>query len=236
MNWNGQSWTTLKKLQITHANQFKKAELGLYEIWTAPDFGIGQRALLLQTPEGNILWDCISLLDEATVEIVEKLGGIKAIAISHPHYYSSMVEWAQAFDAPVYIHEKDREWIMRPDEHIQFWSGSTLALLGGTRLIHVGGHFPGSFVLHWPKGANGRGALLTGDILNVEMNRSQLSFMYSYPNHFPLPEKAILYIKDAMEGLAFDRIYSAWNRKVAYENGRQIFDTSVERYLNIFRS
>ena len=33
-------------------------------------FAIGQRAMLLQTESGNILWDMISLLDDDTVDFV----------------------------------------------------------------------------------------------------------------------------------------------------------------------
>src|SRR3954469_3383806 len=41
---------------------------------------------------GQLLWDCIPFIDAATVEIVKGLGGVAAIAVSHPHYYSTMVE------------------------------------------------------------------------------------------------------------------------------------------------
>ena len=52
------------------------------------------------------------------------MGGIKAIAISHPHYYSSMVEWSRAFGGvPIYLHAADRQWVMRPDHAIVFWEG-----------------------------------------------------------------------------------------------------------------
>lgn len=64
-------------------------DLGLVGIGTEPSFAIGQRALLVRTPQGNVLWDSITLIDDATVDAVRKLGGIRAIAISHPHYYSS---------------------------------------------------------------------------------------------------------------------------------------------------
>ena len=70
---------------------------GLTAIETEPKFGIGQRAHLIQTPAGNVLWDCIAYLDDATVEQINALGGLAAIAISHPHYYSAMVEWAHRF-------------------------------------------------------------------------------------------------------------------------------------------
>src|SRR5258708_643900 len=95
---NGQEWTTHSALQKSHHNIIKPAEPGLTGIGTDPHFAIGQRALLVQTPAGNVLWDCISLLDDPTVAAVNALGGIAAIAISHPHFYSSMIEWSHRFD------------------------------------------------------------------------------------------------------------------------------------------
>ncbi len=63
----GQSWTTLERLRNSHHNGFRQYEPGLIGIGTTPKFAIGQRALLLLTPEGNILWDCITLIDDAIV-------------------------------------------------------------------------------------------------------------------------------------------------------------------------
>ena len=237
VNWKGQSWTTLNQLRADHANQFKKAESNLYEIWTAPSFGISQRALLIQSPRGNILWDCISLIDEATVELVELLGGIKAIAISHPHYYSSMIEWSQAFNnVPVYIHQKDEKWITRPDPAVRLWDEEKLDFWDGIKLLHTGGHFPGSFILHWPAGANGKGAILSGDIIHVVMDRRMVSFMHSYPNCIPLPLKDIEHIKRVVSGLSFDRIYGAWNNRVVIKEGKKIFEKSVNRYISILKA
>src|SRR5699024_129896 len=112
-------------------NVFQKKEPDLYSIETTPKVGIGQRAFLVKGPEGNILWDCLSVVDDATIDIIKALGGLDAIAISHPHYYSSMVEWSRAFgDIPIYLHEADRQWVMRPDDRIHFWTGDSLPLFG----------------------------------------------------------------------------------------------------------
>src|SRR5439155_9117486 len=120
------------------------------------------------TPKANILWDCVPLVDESIVEALQALGGISAIAISHPHYYSSMVEWSRAFGgAPIYLHAADRQWVMRPDKAIEFWHGETHSLADGLVLIRCGGHFEGGTVLHWSAAAGGKGALLTGDIIQV---------------------------------------------------------------------
>ena len=108
----GQEWTTLKRLAANHDNRIEDEAPQLLGIGTEPEFAIGQRALLLQSPGGNLLWDCISLLDDETIAEVNARGGIRAIAISHPHFYSSMIEWAECFDAQIFLHSADREWVM----------------------------------------------------------------------------------------------------------------------------
>ena len=227
----GQQWTTLAALREDHHNLIRTVEPGLTGIGTVPSFSIGQRALLVQTPKGNLLWDCITLLDETTITTVKALGGISAIAISHPHYYSSMVAWSRAFDAPIYLHAADREWVMRPDPSIVFWEGETHALLDTLTLIRCGGHFAGGTVLHWPAGADGRGALLTGDIINVVQDRRYVSFMYSFPNLIPLSPGAVRRIVRAVEPFAYDRIYSAWWEKVTPSGGKEAVRVSADRYI-----
>lgn len=108
---------------------FAEEEPDLYSVHTRPKTGIGQRAFLVRTPEGNVLWDCVPLLDGATIREVNRLGGLAAIAVSHPHYYTTMVEWSHAFGrVPVHIHALDAQWVMRPDEVVQFWECDRLAL------------------------------------------------------------------------------------------------------------
>src|SRR5688572_13931759 len=93
---SGQSWTTLEKLRSTHSNKFRRLVEGLTTIETTPAFAIAQRAFLAHTPGGNVLWECIALVDDATIDVIKGLGGVTAIAISHPHYYTTIVEWSRA--------------------------------------------------------------------------------------------------------------------------------------------
>lgn len=236
VGWHGQTWTTLAELRQEHHNIFKIEEPGLIGIGTKPDFAIAQRALLVQTPQGNVLWDCLSLIDDATVTAIEELGGLSAIAISHPHFYSSLVEWSYAFGGiPIYLHADDRRWVMRPDPHIVFWEGETHALPAGLTLIRCGGHFAGGQVLHWPAGAEGRGALLTGDTVYVVADRRYVSFMRSYPNLIPLSAAAVQRIQRALAPFAFDRIYSAWFDRTVPANGQAAVQASAERYIQALR-
>ncbi|QDV37714.1 MBL fold metallo-hydrolase [Tautonia plasticadhaerens] len=234
IDWGGQRWTTLDDLRSDYENQIRTEEPGLVGIGTTPKFGIGQRALLIQSPGGNVLWDCISLIDDATVEAVRKLGGLAAIAVSHPHYYSAMVEWSRAFGGvPIYLHAADREWVMRPDSAIEYWDGETKALHDGLTLIRCGGHFEGGTVLHWPAGADGKGVLLAGDILQVCMDRRHVGFMYSYPNYIPLPAEDVRRVEIAVEPLAFDRIYGFMFDLAIQEGAKEAVRRSADRYLRM---
>ena len=228
---NGQQWTTMPELQKEHYNRIEEIDFYLTGIGTAPAFAIGQRALLVQTPQGNILWDCISLLDADTIEAIHGLGGISAIAVSHPHTVGSLVEWSHAFDyAPIYWHADNRRWVMRPDRAYEFWEGETCPLLEGITLIRCGGHFEGSTVLHWAQGANGRGALLTGDTMQVAQDRRYVSFMYSYPNMIPLNQGAIERIVNAVEPYEFDALYGGW-WDYHVKDAKAAVRRSAERYI-----
>jgi hypothetical protein len=229
---SGQNWTTLDKLAVRHSNTFHQHEHGLIGIGTQPAFAIGQRALLIRTPQGNVLWDCISLIDDATVTLIQALGGLEAIAISHPHFYTSMVEWSRAFgDVPIHLHAADREWIMRPDRAIKLWDGETLTLLPEVTLIRGGGHFPGGAMLHWAQGAGGRGVLCSSDIATVTQDRKFLSFMRSYPNLIPLSAREVQAIGAAVAPYPFDVIYGHFFDRVIAGGAKQVFAISVARYL-----
>lgn len=91
----GQTFTTLADLKNSnkYINEFTKVDDKDDRFWsirTEPPLAISQRAILIKTPQGNVLWDCITYLDEETVSRVNSQGGLSAIVISHPHYYSTV--------------------------------------------------------------------------------------------------------------------------------------------------
>jgi glyoxylase-like metal-dependent hydrolase (beta-lactamase superfamily II) len=221
----GQQWTTLEELRAGHRAEIREELPGLLGIGCEPSFAIGQRALLVD----GVLWDCQALLDD---EIAAAVGRLDAIAISHPHYYSTMVEWAHRFDCPVYLHADDREWVLRPDPAIRFWEGEQLELKPGLTLLRLGGHFAGGTVLHWAGGD----ALLAGDVVMVIPDRSHVSFMWSYPNLIPLPAETVLAIAEKLEPWQFDRIVGAWWGRVVREGGKEAVRRSAERYARAVTS
>lgn len=221
----GQSWTTLDELRFSHHAVVREELPGLLGIGCEPGFAIGQRALVVPSERGNVLWDCQALLDDEIVAAVRGRGGLVAIAISHPHYYSTMVEWADTFGCPILVHEDDREWVMRPDPWVQPWSGEINELAPGLTLLRLGGHFAGGQVLHWAE----RRLLLSGDIVQVIPDRRFVSFMYSYPNLIPLPADVVEEIALRLEPWEFDTIVGAWWGRVV-EDGKQAVRRSARRY------
>ncbi|MCU7549949.1 MBL fold metallo-hydrolase [Chitinophagaceae bacterium LB-8] len=226
----GQQWTSYEQLAKVYAIRFSKLHDNLYDLRMMPSFAIGQRAHLVIASSGNILWDCLPYINAETVAYINALGGLKAIVISHPHYYGLMVEWAGVFDCPVYLHANDGEWVMDHDPHIQLWEGAELTLWDGVRIVHTAGHFPGSVVLHIP---NGAGTLLTGDTIYVSRDRKQVSAMYSYPNMIPLSKSAIEHLVEQVKPLVFDRLYGAFEFMNIHEGAKDIVDRSFNRYLQI---
>lgn len=229
----GQAWISLSELTATHTNKWHQHEPGLLSIETVPKFAIGQRAFLLKTPEGNILWDCIANLDDATQTLVEALGGIHAIAVSHPHYYTTMQDWADRFRAPIYLHSLDREWVVRPTPALNFWTGDTLPLTANTKLVRLGGHFAGGTVLH---STEGTGLVLAGDIIAINPGRDRVSFLWSYPNLLPLSAPTIRNIAARVNTLQFDRMYGAFGGQDITSNARQIVLASSRQYLDCLAS
>jgi glyoxylase-like metal-dependent hydrolase (beta-lactamase superfamily II) len=233
VGWNGQRWTTLQQLRAEHRNHLESEGPGLVGIGTEPKFAIGQRALHLRTAAGGFLWDCISLVDDATVAAVQSLGRVVGIAVSHPHFYSSMVEWSRALgNVPVYLHVEDSAWVVRHDRSIVFWDGDTREVAPGITLIRTGGHFAGSTVLHWAEGADRAGTLLTGDSIMVGEDCRTAGFMYSYPNYIPLNARAVQRIGEMVEPFEFEDVYGAWFGRNILGSGKQAVRYSVRRYIH----
>lgn len=233
VRWDGQSWTTLAQMRAgKYTGKVEQEGPGVFGIGSTPSFAIGQRGLLVISPNGNVLWDCIPYLDDYVVSRVNELGGISAIAISHPHFYGSMVQWSKAFDAPIYIHAADSPWIPRPDPSIVLWEGEKMGLAPGFTLINAGIHFRGGTVLHWSGAPGGQGALLSGDIFQVVMDRRWVSFMYSYPNLIPERPSTVRNGLRLLEPFNYERIYGAFWGRIVESDGAAAVARSAQRYLD----
>ena len=140
----------------------------------------------------------------------------------------------QRFDAQIFLHTADREWVMRKNQRMQFWEGTKLSLWDGLTLINCGGHFEGGTVLHCSALSRDRGrksALLTGDMIKIVQDRRYVSFMRSYPNLIPLGSAAIQRILERIEPFQFEQIYGAWWKANVLVDAKAAVARSAERYL-----
>ncbi len=231
---DGQRWTTMAELAETHHVVVREEERDLFGIGVEPQVGIGQRALLVRTPSGNVLWDCVPLLDAPARDRVAELGGISAICMSHPHFYGAYVAFADAFDARVLIPRADAGWVRRPSAHVELFDDETEPV-PGLSVARIGGHFDGAAVLHWPAGSEGRGVLLTGDTVQVVPDRGWASFMWSYPNLIPLDERTVREIAERVGRFRFDRVYGGWWGRVIVDDGAAAVRRSADRYVERLR-
>ena len=231
VGWDGQRWTTHDTLRTKHTLRMAD-DAGLLGLDAAPAFAIHQRALLLPTDAGNILWECLSLVTDEAVAALHARGGVQRIIISHPHFYASMVEWSEALGGvPILLHAADREWVQRDSPHVQYWQGDTLELSNDVTLLRCGGHFAGSTALHWRGDAGRSSALFPGDALQVAADRRHVAFMYSYPNHIPMRAADVLYMQQLLRDFEFDNVYGFSRGRNILGGGRAAVDRSMQRFL-----
>jgi len=233
----GQRWTTAAALAADHGTELREEEPGLLGVGVEPSFAIGQRALLVRTPHGNVLWDCVPLIDEPARRTIEELGGISAICPSHPHFYAAFVDVADAFDARVFVPRVDARWIQRRSPRITLYDDE-VAPVPGVTVARVGGHFDGAAVLHWAAGSGGAGALLTGDTIMVAEDRGWVSFLWSYPNLVPLDADTVEDIARRVARFRFGALYGGWWGHVVGDgrvDAAEAVQRSARRYVERLR-
>ncbi|KAF2218053.1 hypothetical protein CERZMDRAFT_64125 [Cercospora zeae-maydis SCOH1-5] len=253
----GQTWTTLASLHNkssssgeTYKNSFQPFpnDPRIISISTSPKFGIGQRCILICTPSGNILWDLIAYLDQETVDFILARGGLKAIVISHPHYYTTHLDWAETFDCEVFLAREDEGWVCRREVVVaeqeeealegeggrrkrgrksrrRFIEGEEEVVVEGVKAIKVGGHFPGSLVLLWEEKLFIADSFLITPSGLYHVDRpagtNSFVFMYSYPNMIPLAPAELHKMWQVLKKYEFASTHGAFA-------GMDIYDENVK--------
>jgi len=231
----GQRWTTLAELAAAgHASDVRAVEPGLTGIGADPPVAIGQRSLLVATPAGNILWDPSGFIDEAAVAAVRAAGGLSFVTASHPHFYGAMASVGGRVRRGDPGARRRRGLAAGRRQRVRTWSG-ILEVLPSVTLIQCGGHFPGSAVLHWADGADGRGALFSGDTIFVTPGEDRVTFVWSAPNRLPLSEAAVSGVWEAVRPYRFDRIYGGWWTPVLRAGAWETVRRSAARYIEHLR-
>lgn len=156
-----------------YSNRIKQDDYDkrIWSIWTEPAFAIGERAMFLETPAGNILWDCVANLDQLTVDFINSNGGIKAMLVTHRHFWTTRLDWAKEFDCPLYLSVEESGWLCREDKdkRVKWITVITEEIFTDVAAVKLGGHFPGSLILHWDN------KIFTADTIAVTLVRPGLT-------------------------------------------------------------
>ncbi|WP_290184899.1 hypothetical protein [Corynebacterium glaucum] len=180
----GQVWldpTSLTDVKV----KVKKIASDAFSMTTCPKIGIGHTSYLLKSQDQWLLWDPLPVvLDpvEALIETGENLSPL-TIAASHPHMYGAQSHWADSYGGRVLVNQMDEEWAHTKSVPSVFWKDD-LQIDLRSRLVQLGGHFPGSSVLVWRRSAT-ESWLFSSDTAQIRPNE-RFAFMWSYPNLLPL--------------------------------------------------
>jgi len=223
-----QKWTSLEDVSVKRNFLVIERQADLFEIRVTPEFGIGQRMFFVKTKQGGYLWDCVPLVDQDIANFFRAHGGVRGMAISHPHFYSSMKNWAELLSIPVYTHKNDAVWLGEQFDTLVKWSGRELELADDIKVFCAGGHFEGSCVMHVASAQ--APYLLSSDTIAPNVDRKTVSFMRSFPNRVPLGLAKLDGIQTAMNGLSFEKIFGAFPGAEVLSDGREAFDFSMARY------
>ncbi|MBS1164533.1 MAG: fold metallo-hydrolase [Proteobacteria bacterium] len=235
VGWQGQRWTTTAEIAASHEIRFEDAA-GVTTLCLEPSFAIGQRAFLIPQPGGLVMWECLPAVTDAALARIAELGGVQAIAISHPHFYAAMLEWSAALGGvPIYLHAADEDWVRFDSPLLRLWDGERFALSDTLDLVHLPGHFAGSTGLLWKTGPRPGGSLFPGDALQVAMDRRFVSFMRSYPNLIPLGPKALKRLEDHVTSLAFSDLYGSFAGREIIGDAKERVEASFARYCEALK-
>ena len=220
------SWTTLQALAAQpHHTEYVDHGRGVHSLRRTPRFAIGHRSYLVRAPHGNLLWDAPSYLDDDVVGVVRRLGGIAAVAASHPHMFGAQLSWSREFGGvPVFVNALDQEWLPGSDPLIELWTDE-LEPLAGIRLIHVGGHMRGSSVA-----LTADGTLLVGDSISGGLAKNWVSFQRNYPKHVPLSAAVVQRIVDRLDGFTYDRLYTLGGDEID-RDAKDVVHRSAETHI-----
>lgn len=228
-----QQWLSPSDHYNQHQAIWQHMETGLTRLSITPKIAIGQDAYLVQTQNGNYLWDCVPLINQQIIDDIKTRGGLKAIAISHPHFYANMADWSAAFgDIPIYIHKNDQQWVPQPSDNIIFWQGDILQLEDDLTLIKCGGHYAGSTALHWAGTADNKALLLGSDTIAPwgAKNAVHATFMRNFNLSIPLPAHKVAHIGKTIAPFKFDRLYGSFKMNIM-QNADIFVQQSVHAYV-----
>ncbi len=185
---------------------WREAAPGIHEFWTTPRFGLDSHGWLLTYPDGNVAFEAAPLYNEAALQEIERLGGVRVLAASHPHGYGALWQLQERFQPDLLIQKDDLAWTKAFRVTLPY--DERLEIRPGLVLHHTGGHYDGHAVLHDLP----RRALFAGDALKVDFDpdgtAARISCHKAYHKQIPLSRDEARRYRDVIARLDFDKVFT----------------------------
>ena len=233
VGWQGQRWTTHDELARRLHACASATTTACSAIASTRSFAIPQRALLLPTDAGNILWECISLV---TPEAVHALKAARRRR-SHRHLAPALlrvdgrVERRARRRADPAARGRSRMGAAAVAGRSSSGMATCCALSDTRHADPLRRPLPRQHRAALERRPAPGGALFPGDALQVAGDRRHVSFMYSYPNYIPMKPGDVRAMRERLAPYAFDDVYGyTWGRNIIGK-ARAAVDRSFDRYL-----
>lgn len=207
-----QFWST-DEARARLRTQMVELEPGLWRCTTAPPVGIGGSGYLVQTDAGTTAFEACAWYDDAALERIAALGGLRWAAASHPHTYGALWQLQDRFGCEVSVGTDDIPWtgaftVTWPlDDRLQLEPGL---------MLHVtAGHFPGHAVLHEER----RRVLFCGDALKLDLcpdgrTAQAISTHKGFLRRIPLSLAEVRRYRDVLAPLDFTQTWTPFEQGI----------------------
>ena len=139
---------------------------GVYALGHNARSSFGAHSYLVPRPDGNLMTDS-PRFTRALSELIDDLGGVRHVLLSHRDDVADADRWADRYGADVWIHAADLD--AAPYATVVLEGAEAAEVAPGATVVPVPGHTEGSVAFH----IDGRW-LFTGDTLHWNHRRGEL--------------------------------------------------------------
>jgi hypothetical protein len=191
---------------------FEEVENGIWRYGTETPLGIAPLGYVIVRPEGNVGFEGTGWYDEAALEHIESIGGIRYLSASHPHSYGALWQLRERFEPEVILQAEDLPWATAFPPTWTF--DERLRIGDDAELLCTGGHFAGHTMLYLPE----RKIVFVGDALKFEIDPSDerratgVSTHKAFVRRIPLTRREVERYREVFAALDFEQAWTPFDQ------------------------
>ncbi len=201
-------WNFLAESQVEArlTTTWKEVLPGIIGFSCQPKLGLGSTGWLLLREDGNVAFEAAPHYSVEALAQIEKLGGIRVLASSHPHGYGALWQLAERFRPIVTVHRQDLRYTKA--FRVTWPADDVHQIASGLTLYHTGGHYEGHSVLFDER----HQALFCGDALKIDFDPSgqptAVSCHKGFHYEIPLSHDELRKYHQVFSRLPFERAFT----------------------------